>query len=206
VTADIPSLEPDVPSAAPKARRRLRATLGLGGVVIALVIALLVLLVVGLARQSGSYGGFAVNAVGQIGRIHRGPAPDFSTALFNGGTFRLADQRGQVVVVNFWASWCPPCRTEAPVLERAWQRHRGQGIQFIGLDVWDTDSDARSFMSQYGTDYPNGPDNAGHAAINYGVTGLPETFIIRPDGTIAQHWIGPVTDQQIDALIADAQR
>jgi len=206
VASDTSPREPEAALTNSARRPRRRLTLGLGGVVIVLVTALVVLLVVGLVRQKGSYGGFAVNAVGRIGRINRGPAPDFSTTLFTGETFRLADQRGQIVVVNFWASWCPPCRTEAPVLERAWQRYRGRGVQFIGLNVWDTDSDARNFMTQYGTDYPNGPDNSGRAAINYGVTGLPETFIIRPDGTIAQHWIGPLTDQQIDALLADAQR
>lgn len=194
--------DPAVAEAAVPARRRWV----IFGTVVALVLSLLALFGYGMAKRQGGFAGIAVNAQGQVGRVQPGPAPDFTLQLFDGGTFRLSEQRGKVVVVNFWASWCIPCRDEAPVLERAWQRYRDQGVVLVGLDIWDTERDARAFMSEFGIDYPNGPDPRGAAAIEYGVTGIPETFFIRPDGTIARHWIGPLTDRQINAFIAEASR
>lgn len=172
--------------------------------VLLLIAALLALLGYGmLRRQGGSFAGFAVNAVGQQGRVRPGPAPDFAVDLFSGGTFRLAEQRGRLVLVNFWASWCPPCREEAPALERAWRRYRDRGVVLVGLDLWDQEQDARAFLRQFGVTYPNGPDARGVTAIDYGVTGIPETFFIRPDGTMARHWIGPLTDEQLSGFIKE---
>jgi cytochrome c biogenesis protein CcmG/thiol:disulfide interchange protein DsbE len=167
------------------------------------LLSLLGLLGYGLLRRQ-AVGGIAVNATGQIGRVLPGPAPDFRLQLYDGPAFRLADRRGQVVVVNFWASWCPPCREEAPVLERGWRANRDQGVVFIGVDIWDTESDARAFLRQFAVTYPNGPDPRG-TAIDYGVTGIPESFFVRPDGTIARHWIGPLTDAQLAAFVAEAR-
>lgn len=190
---------------APATRSGPRRWLLFGGV-LAGVLGLLVLLGYSLGRQQGGIPGVAVNTTGQLGRVRSGPAPDFTLQLFDGGTFRLSEQRGKVVVVNYWASWCPPCREEAPVLERAWRRYRDQGVVFVGLDIWDTETDARAFIRQFGITYPNGPDPKGEAAIDYGLTGIPETFFIRPDGTIARHWIGPLTDAQISTFIEEALR
>lgn len=202
---DLSSVEPASAISAPAARRGWRTRLLIGGVIF-VAIGLLALLGLALAQKQGGFAGFGVNAIGQLGRVQPGPAPDFSIPLFSGGTFQLSQQRGRIVVVNFWASWCPPCRDEAPVLERAWQRYRDQGVVLVGLDLWDTEKDARQFMTEFGIDYPNGPDQRGTAAIDYGVTGIPETFFIRPDGTIARHWIGPLTDQQISAFIDELLR
>lgn len=172
-------------------------------VVVAAVLGLLGLLGWGLLRQ-GQVPGVAVNTTGQIGRVSAGPAPDFALQLYDGGTFRLAEQRGKVVVVNYWASWCPPCREEAPILERGWRVYRDRGVVFVGVDIWDTEQDARAFLRRYGVTYPNGPDPKGVAAVDYGVTGLPETFFIRADGTIARHWIGPLTSAQLVAFVEEA--
>lgn len=174
-------------------------------VVVAVVVGLLGLLGWGLLRQ-GQVPGVAVNTTGQIGRVPPGPAPDFALQLYDGGTFRLAEQRGKVVVVNYWASWCPPCREEAPILERGWRLYRDRGVVFVGLDIWDTEQDARAFLRRYGVTYPNGPDPGGAAAVDYGLTGLPETFFIRADGTIARHWIGPLTSAQLAAFVEEALR
>jgi len=144
-----------------------------------------------------------VNAVGVQGRVRAGIAKDVRLHLYSGGTFQLAEQRGHVVILNFWASWCPPCREEAPVLERGWQHYRDRGVVMVGVDTWDTEQDARTFLKTFSIDYPNGPDASGTSAIDYGLTGLPETFFIRPDGTMARHWIGPISDQQFAAVVEE---
>lgn len=167
------------------------------------VVALVGLLVWGIARKQGSFAGIAVNTVGQVGRLRSGPAQDFQLRLYSGGDFRLTEQRGKPVLVNFWASWCPPCRDEAPVLERAWRRYRDRGVVLVGVDIWDSEQDAREFLRRFGVTYPNGPDLNGSAAVDYGLTGIPETFFVRSDGTVARHWIGPLTDEQIAALIEE---
>ena len=172
-------------------------------IVALLLVVLLGLLVWGMARKDGSIGGFAVNTVGQVGRLRPGPAQDFQLLLFTGGDFRLSEQRGKPVLVNFWASWCPPCRDEAPVLERAWRRYRDRGVVLVGVDIWDADQDARAFLRQFGVTYPTGLDANGSVAVDYGLTGIPETFFVRADGTVARHWIGPLTDEQIAALIEE---
>lgn len=189
-------------------RRRLGRWVYVGAVT-ALVLAFLALLGASLLRGGGAASsglGVKVNDVGQIGRVRAGPAPDFQIQLFSGDSFRLSALRGKIVLVNYWASWCPPCRDEAPVLERAWQRYRAQDVVLVGLDIWDTETDARAFLKTYAIDYPNGPDPGATAAIDYGVTGIPETFFIRRDGTVARHWIGPLTDDQITQFIEELLR
>ncbi len=133
-------------------------------------------------------------------------ASDFSIKLFSGDGFRLSDQRGKVVVVNFWASWCPPCREEAPVLERAWQAYKDKGVVFVGVDVWDTEKDALSFIKEFGITYSNGPDPNGEIAIDYGLTGVPETWFIDREGRLVRRWTGALTDEQITAFIEEARR
>lgn len=133
-------------------------------------------------------------------------ATDFTISLFAGGTFRLAEQRGKVVVVNFWASWCPPCKEEAPVLERVWRAYQDKGVVFVGIDVWDTEADARAFMERYGITYPNGPDPTGEIAVEYGVTGLPETWVLDREGKLVRRWIGALNDRLLTAFIEEALR
>lgn len=186
-----------------EAERPARRPFTLIAVVTLVVVALLALLIWGVARKQGSFAGFAVNTVGQVGRLRPGPAQDFQIRLYSGGDFRLSEQRGKPVLVNFWASWCPPCRDEAPILERAWRRYRDRGVVLVGVDIWDSEQDARDFLRQFGVTYPNGLDPNGSVAVDYGLTGIPETFFVRSDGTVARHWTGPLTDEQITALIEE---
>jgi len=128
--------------------------------------------------------------------LSEGPAPDFSLQLFDGGQLSLANLHDQVIVVNFWASWCEPCQDEAPVLEKAWQEYQGQGVTFIGIAYKDTEGKARAFLDEFGLTYPNALDPANRVARAYRVQGVPETFFIK-DGEIASLYIGPLTEDQL---------
>ncbi len=122
------------------------------------------------------------------------PAPDFSLEALdaNGPSIRLSDFRGQVVVLNFWASWCADCRVEHPNLLAAWQRYRDQGVVFLGIPFEDAASASRAFQTELGGGWPLLRDPGSRTAITYGVYGVPETFIVRPDGVIAYKQIGPI--------------
>jgi len=120
-------------------------------------------------------------------------APDFALTLFDGRMVRLSDLRGQVVVINFWASWCTACRQESPVLEWAWETYRSSGVVLIGVNVWDRREDALAMVRAFGKTYPNGPDPSGRILQDYGVTGIPETFLIDRAGRIVLKHLGPVT-------------
>lgn len=125
-----------------------------------------------------------------------GDAPPFTFTSFDGETISLDDLAGQGVVLNFWASWCDPCREEAALLESTWRREKDNGIVFIGLDYLDQEPAAKAYLAEYDVSYPNGPDLQSQAARRYGIKGVPETFFISPDGEITQVVIGPITSQQ----------
>jgi cytochrome c biogenesis protein CcmG/thiol:disulfide interchange protein DsbE len=164
-----------------------------------LVIGLLALLGYSLLRPDlpgSGRSGLAINAQGALVNVDPRPARDFRLELFEGGTVQLSEFRGQIVVVNFWASWCPPCREEAPALEAASRALRDEGVVFVGVDVWDDRDDALAFIDAFGVSYPNGPDDDG-IAIEYGVTGIPETYIIDRDGRLAAKFVGPITTGQL---------
>ena len=115
--------------------------------------------------------------------------------LEGGGSARLADHRGKVVVLNFWASWCAPCRDEAPLLERWHRRIQAQGGTVVGVDALDATGDARAFVRRFGITYPNVRDASGRNLKPYGVSGYPETFVIDRRGRIAALTRGPVTEE-----------
>lgn len=133
-------------------------------------------------------------------------APDFTLGLYDGGSFQLGAQRGKVVVVNFWASWCVPCRDEAPRLETAYGHYHARGVAFVGINIQDTSENASSFLREFRVTYPNGLDEGMGITQAYRVTGLPTTLIVGRDGRIRQRWQGELQDGQLDGWIAAALR
>ena len=117
------------------------------------------------------------------------------------GSLSLAQLRGKVVVLNYWASWCPPCRGEAAVLERWHHRITPQGGTVLGVDVLDVDSDARAFMRRYGMTFPVVRDGDGDTGKDFGVTGQPETIVIDRRGRIAATFRTPVRDADFARLL-----
>jgi cytochrome c biogenesis protein CcmG/thiol:disulfide interchange protein DsbE len=119
-------------------------------------------------------------------------APDFTLTTFNGATISLQELRGKPVVINFWASWCPPCRIEAALLERIWRAYKDRGLIFIGVNIQDRKVDALSYLREFDITYPNGPDPTGEISIDYGVSGLPVTFFISGQGEVVRRWVGAI--------------
>ena len=146
-----------------------------------------------------------------LSTVTSGPAPDFKVTVFesdaldrSGQSFALADLKGQPVVINFWASYCVPCRSEAPMLERTWQTYRDQGVVFLGINTDDIEGDARDYMAQYGITYPNAPDQGGHIEDAYRITGIPETFVINKDGEVIRHFLAEPRESDLKAEIERA--
>ncbi len=143
----------------------------------------------------------------QAGPRAQGPAPDFTLSTFNGDQITLSDLRGQVVVINFWASWCPPCRDEAPYLEATWRKYRDQGVVFIGVDYLDTEPEALTYIEEFNITYPNGPDLGTLISQAYRIQGVPETFFVAKDGTLRGVKVGPLVppelEEKIMALLAE---
>jgi cytochrome c biogenesis protein CcmG/thiol:disulfide interchange protein DsbE len=164
-----------------------------------------IILVVGLVLLVGLVAVMAVNlrqveSVDLQGRA----APDFTLPLFDQfeqDEIALADLRGQVVVVNFWASWCVECYKEAELLEQAWQDYKDRGVIFVGVDYLDTDTEGLAYMAKYGITYPSGPDIGDKISQDYAITGVPETFFIDKDGNIAHVQIGPIERAQLYSLL-----
>jgi cytochrome c biogenesis protein CcmG/thiol:disulfide interchange protein DsbE len=127
------------------------------------------------------------------------PAPAFSLPrLDQTGDLTLASLKGKAIVLNFWASWCAPCRDEVPVLERAWDRYRRNGVVIVGVDQQDLSSDARKFARKYGMTYPLVRDGPGHVVAKYGLTGVPETFFVGRSGKIVgKHIEGRVSQREL---------
>lgn len=126
-------------------------------------------------------------------------APSFSLPRLNGeGSLALRSLRGKAVVLNFWASWCIPCKQEAPLLETAANKYRAIGVVVVGIDAQDFRSDARRFMQRYGLTYPIVRDGGGSTLTRYDVTGFPETwFVDRSGHVVGEHVTGPLTDERL---------
>ncbi len=149
------------------------------------ILGLVGLLAWGLSNRSSITGLSGITRVDQ-------PAPDFRLELLSDGAITLSEQRDRVVVINFWSSTCPPCRTEARDLETAWQAYQDRDVLFIGANIQDSHEPARRFLEEFGVTYPNGLDEGGRISIDYGVVGIPVTFVVDGQGTVARRWVGEI--------------
>ena len=158
--------------------------------IVCVLLALIALLAYGLAQNEPDRGVDEALARGE-----RSQAPAFELPkLGGGGSESLADYRGQVVVLNFWASWCKPCRDESPLLERWHRRIRDRGATVLGVDILDVTGRAQAFVDEFGLTYPMLKDKDGEGLDKFGVVAYPETFVIDRQGRIAAVARGPVDD------------
>lgn len=169
--------------------RALRAWVARGGLLLP-VLVLLGVLAVALVRHQQT---LAIEAA--LARGDTPPVPEVTLPGLDGPPVSLASLRGHPVILNFWASWCVPCRQEAPLLEATWREFQGRGLLVLGVATQDLDGAARDFIREVGITYPNVRDPDGSVARLFGTTGVPETFFIGSDGRIRGHFPGPQTDR-----------
>jgi cytochrome c biogenesis protein CcmG/thiol:disulfide interchange protein DsbE len=187
---------PEAPPAAPGRgrRRHLRRML-------ALVLAVSVLGLVLVTRLEGQPPARSV--------LLDGPAPELQGTTLDGGTFDLADWRGQVVLVNVWASWCVPCQQEQPLLVSSYRELAPRGLQIVGINVRDKPEEARGFMQEFGqAPWPSVQDPDGRRAVDWGTFALPETYLVDVDGTVVAKAVGELDaawiQQNVTPLLAPA--
>jgi cytochrome c biogenesis protein CcmG/thiol:disulfide interchange protein DsbE len=134
------------------------------------------------------------------------PAAPFTVTLFDGRKITLEGLRGKAVFLNFWASWCSPCRDEARDLEAAWQKVKDKEMIFIGVALQDTDKNSQDFLKEFGVTYPNGKDESGKIAVDYGTWGIPESFFIDPQGRITYKHVGGIRASLVLAKLEEAAK
>ncbi len=165
------------------------------------IVALFALLAWALVRSGGQPAGVSINSVFGEVALKPAPAKEFSLALLTGQSLTLSSLRGKVVMVDFWSSWCPPCRQEAPALAATYERYRSRGVEFVGVAIWDSEDEVRKFLERNRITYPNSLDLKGVTAIEYGVKGIPEKFFVDRQGNLVRKFIGPVTEERLAAVL-----
>lgn len=143
-------------------------------------------------------GGCALPGQGTAPAVKGGSAPSFTLVGLDGKTHSLADYRGHVVLVNFWATWCIPCRAEIPELEVSYKKHQAEGVVFLGVDWKEGRDQVAPFVEERQVTYPVLFDSDGKAYTAYQVAALPETFVIDKEGKIAVHRVGLATRDKFE--------
>lgn len=156
------------------------------------------LLIWAVIQNDGNPGGLAVNQTLGERSVSAQEGASFELPSIDGdGMVRLSDYLGKVVLVDFWSSWCPPCRQESPALEAAYEDFRGLGVEFVGIAIWDVESETRKFRDAFNLQYPIVSDSNGRVAVEWGVVGIPEKFFVDRDGRVVKKYAGPMTRDKL---------
>lgn len=178
------------PQAAPTGQKRLITPFGI-------VVILLALLMIGVV-------GWGIYQRNQT-QPESGEAPDFTLPLIGAeGTFTLSDHRGEVVVINFWGSWCEPCKLEAPMLQRTYELYKDRGVLFVGVAVKDIERDSLAYIAEFGITYPNVMDKGARVEDLYRTQGVPETFVVDKNGEIVEFFYAQPRESELHAAIEEA--
>lgn len=155
------------------------------------------------AGQAGYVSGSGT--VTTIAPAEREPAPAFSGPLLGGGSFDLAEARGDVVVLNVWGSWCPPCRAEARDLQAAYEDLRERGVRFVGVNVKDTEQGAQAFLAEFGVTYPTVYDEIGARMLAFRDTlppaAVPSTLVVDRQGRMAARVLGQISERSLADIV-----
>lgn len=163
---------------------------------------LAVLLGWGVIQNGGTTGRPGVNdSFGEV-PLSVSPDADFQLVTLEGETVTLEQLRGKVVVVDFWSSWCAPCRAEGPVLAKTHKEWRDRGVEFVGIAIWDEKGPVDDFIARNGIEYINGIDN-GRIAVDWGVRGIPEKFFVNAEGEVVKKIVGPNTEATLASVLTD---
>jgi cytochrome c biogenesis protein CcmG/thiol:disulfide interchange protein DsbE len=129
------------------------------------------------------------------------PDADFTLIALDGRQISLEQLKGKVVMVDFWSSWCVPCRVEGPLLAETYREWRDRGVEFVGIAIWDERGAVEEFIDRNGIEYANGIDDSGRIAVDWGVRGIPEKFFVNAEGQVVQKVIGPNTEATLDQIL-----
>jgi cytochrome c biogenesis protein CcmG/thiol:disulfide interchange protein DsbE len=168
------------------------------------VLLLVALLSYGVARNGGAAGSRpGVNSA--YGDVPLSVEPDatFELVTLDGQTVTLADLKGKVVVIDFWSSWCAPCRAEGPILAETYRTWRERGVEFVGIAIWDERVAVTDFIERNGIEYTNGIDEDGRIAVDWGVSGIPEKFFVNAEGQVVKKIVGPNTEATLSGILTD---
>ena len=157
----------------------------------------------GVVQNDGATGRPGVND--NFGEVDLSVEPfaDFELTTLDGSVISISDFRGKIIVVDFWSSWCAPCRAEGPILAETYETWRDRGVEFIGIAIWDEQGPVEDFIERNGIEYVNGIDPSGTISIDFGVSGIPEKFFINTKGEIVRKVVGPNTRETLDNILTD---
>lgn len=167
------------------------------------IILLLALLLWGTITSGGPGGRPGVNDTLGEAPVNIDPNTDFQIAALDGNILRLSDLKGKIVMIDFWSSWCAPCRAEAETLVEVYDTWAERGIEFIGVAIWDNEQDVHDFRQRFDIRYPIAIDHDGSVAVEFGVRGIPEKFFVNPKGEIVRKTIGPNNRRSLEDILAD---
>jgi cytochrome c biogenesis protein CcmG/thiol:disulfide interchange protein DsbE len=167
------------------------------------MVLLLSLLTCSIVRSGGNPKAFGVISEFGVVDIGNVQAPEFVATTLDGSKLRLSEKHGQIVMIDFWSTWCPPCRQEAPALSQVYNEYRDKGVLFIGIAVWDDMDKLEHFVEEFQIAYPIALDTHGEIAMDYGVPGIPEKYFVNKNGQLERKLIGPTSPDTLRAVLDD---